>query len=78
MPKPTPVGAPEGREPGMGERQCGLVLEQGPERIERGWWDGRGVARDYYIARARPSHGARLWVFQERQSKRWYLHGVFA
>jgi protein ImuB len=49
---------------------------QGPERIESGWWDGKGVARDYYIACQR--HGARLWVFQERQSKRWYLHGVFA
>jgi protein ImuB len=82
-----------------------VVLEQGPERIESGWWDGKGVARDYYVARqcdpsqcggrkpeptpaGRPqgegqdgpsqSHGARLWVFQERQSKRWYLHGVFA
>jgi len=58
-----------------------LILEQGPERIESGWWDGRGVARDYYIARRTPharSHGAKLWVFQERQSKRWYLHGVFA
>jgi protein ImuB len=55
---------------------------QGPERIESGWWDGKGVARDYYVARqrvgARHSPGARLWVFQERQSKRWYLHGVFA
>jgi protein ImuB len=82
------------------DHQSGLVLEQGPERIESGWWDGRGVARDYYIARqcggrkpeptpaGRPQgegqdgpsqpHGARLWVFQERQSKRWYLHGVFA
>jgi protein ImuB len=49
---------------------------QGPERIESGWWDGKGVARDYYIARE--SQGARLWVFQERQSKRWYVHGVFA
>ena len=92
--------------------RSGLVLEQGPERIESGWWDGRGVARDYYIARqcggrtpeptpaGRPQgegqdgpsqcagrkpepgtrlpQGARLWVFQERQSKRWYLHGVFA
>jgi protein ImuB len=60
----------------------GLVLEQGPERIESGWWDGKGVARDYYIARqtpgARRSQGAKLWVFQERQSKRWYLHGMFA
>jgi protein ImuB len=55
---------------------------QGPERIESGWWDGKGVARDYYIALqssgARQSHGARLWVFQERQSKRWYVHGIFA
>jgi len=54
----------------------GLILEQGPERIESGWWDGQGVARDYYVARRSP--GARLWVFQERQSRRWYLHGVFA
>jgi protein ImuB len=49
---------------------------QGPERIESGWWDGKGVARDYYVAR--PSHGIRLWVFQERHSKRWFVHGVFA
>ena len=60
----------------------GLVLEQGPERIESGWWDGRGVARDYYVARqmsgARQAAGAKLWVFQERQSKRWFLHGMFA
>jgi protein ImuB len=51
-------------------------LLQGPERIESGWWDGKGVARDYYIARQ--TRGARLWVFQERQTGRWYLHGVFA
>jgi protein ImuB len=59
-----------------------LILEQGPERIESGWWDGKGVARDYYVARQAPgtprTRGARLWVFQERQSKRWYLHGMFA
>lgn len=52
-----------------------LILQQGPERIESGWWDGKGVARDYYNARVA---GARLWVFQERHSKRWYLHGLFA
>lgn len=51
-------------------------LLQGPERIESGWWDGKGVARDYYVARH--AQGARLWVFQERGSKRWYVHGVFA
>ena len=63
------------------ERQEGLILEEGPERIESGWWDGKGVARDYYIARvhgARPDHGARWWIFQERQTRNWYLHGVFA
>jgi protein ImuB len=99
-PEPTPAGRPQG-EGQDGPSQCGLVLEQGPERIESGWWDGRGVARDYYIARQgegrmpkqtpvgapegrgpipgpRQIRGARLWVFQERQSKRWYLHGVFA
>jgi protein ImuB len=58
------------------------VLEQGPERIESGWWDGRGVARDYYVARrssgTRRLQGPKLWVFQERRSKRWYVHGVFA
>ena len=57
-------------------RRGHLVLEEGPERIESGWWDGKGVARDYYVARQ--AHGARWWIFQERQTKGWYLHGVFA
>ena len=52
------------------------MLEQGPERIESGWWDGKGIARDYYIVRR--TGGARLWVFQERRTRCWYLHGVFA
>ena len=51
-------------------------IVEGPERIESGWWDGKGIARDYYIVRR--AGGARLWVFQERLSRRWYLHGVFA
>ena len=41
-----------------------LELEQGPERIESGWWDGRDVQRDYYVAR-NPA-GVRLWVFRDR------------
>ena len=28
-----------------------LEFEEGPERIESGWWDGRDVRRDYYVAR---------------------------
>jgi protein ImuB len=52
------------------------LLEEGPERIESGWWDGKDVARDYYIVRQ--AGGARLWIFQERRSRCWYVHGVFA
>ena len=57
-----------------------LVLEEGPECIESGWWDGHDVARDYYIARN--PQGARLWVFRNRRETtagaRWFLHGWFA
>jgi protein ImuB len=54
-----------------------LELLAGPERIESGWWDGRDVARDYFLAR--DGCGARFWVFRERRERGgWYLHGVFA
>ena len=53
-----------------------LSLEQGPRRIETGWWDGAEVTRDYYVAR-HPA-GERYWVFKERQApQRWFLHGLF-
>jgi protein ImuB len=55
---------------------AGSILEQGPERIESGWWDGGDVTRDYYVARQ--ARGARWWVFQQRRTQCWYLHGVFA
>jgi protein ImuB len=76
---PLPLPLPE---PDMRRQQSGLILEEGPERIESGWWDGNGVARDYYVAYqcggGKPTPGVKLWVFQERQSKRWYVHGMFA
>lgn len=50
-----------------------LILLQGPERIDCGWWD-TPVARDYYVAR-HPA-GALYWIFQEQQQ--WFLHGVFS
>ncbi|MCB1845745.1 MAG: DNA polymerase Y family protein, partial [Halioglobus sp.] len=28
-----------------------IRLENGPERIESGWWDDAGIPRDYYVAR---------------------------
>ena len=54
----------------------GLQLLDGPERIESGWWDGRDVARDYYVVR--DLAGAELWVYRERLAPHaWYLHGRF-
>ncbi len=53
-----------------------LVLKAGPERIESGWWDGMEVTRDYYVAQDR--NGAQLWVYRERVSGEWFVHGLFA
>ena len=64
LPKPLPCH--DGR----------LKLTSGPERIESGWWDDSDVARDYYVAEDRS--GAQLWVYCDRTSGEWYVHGVFA
>jgi protein ImuB len=54
-----------------------LTLEPERERIESGWWDGRDVARDYYVACNR--QGARFWIYRELGgARRWLLHGIFA
>jgi protein ImuB len=53
-----------------------LELQSGPERIESGWWDGKDVARDYYVAQGR--NGSKLWVFCDHCSGGWYVHGLFA
>lgn len=53
-----------------------LKLKSGPERIESGWWDGGDVTRDYYVAE--DGSGAQLWVYCDRASGEWYVHGVFA
>jgi protein ImuB len=53
-----------------------LLLKSGPERIESGWWDGMDVARDYYVAQ--DGHGSRLWVYCDRSSGAWFVHGLFA
>lgn len=53
-----------------------LELVGGPERLETGWWDAGGIARDYYVAQ--DERGAKLWIFRERAAEhRWFLHGVF-
>lgn len=58
-------------------RGRGLVLEEGPERIECGGWLDWQVRRDYYIARDQT--GSRLWVYRELDPPaHWFLHGYFA
>ena len=54
-----------------------LQLEEGPERIEGGWWDDRheGVCqRDYWVAR--DGQGRQLWVYRQAD-QRWFIHGLF-
>ncbi|MEH6459353.1 Y-family DNA polymerase [Chitinimonas sp. JJ19] len=53
-----------------------LQLLTRAERIESGWWDGNSVTRDYYQAQG-PS-GRRYWIYQQRSTDSWYLHGLFA
>jgi protein ImuB len=70
LPQPRPLD-------GAGISDGRLVLEEGPCRIESGWWDGEDVARDYYVARS--MRGSRYWVFREcRRPRGWYVHGLFA
>ena len=58
------------------EREWKFELLCGPERIETGWWDGREVTRDYFVAR--DAHGVRLWVYRDRCApQNWYMHGLF-
>ncbi|MDA0680067.1 MAG: DNA polymerase Y family protein [Proteobacteria bacterium] len=56
-----------------------LKLLDGPERLETGWWDGDGIARDYFVACN--ARGAHLWIYRNRGKDRdcrsWYLHGMF-
>lgn len=61
---------------GLRHQNQRLELMAGPERIEAGWWSGNPVGRDYYVART-PA-GARLWIYREHCTRRWFLHGYFA
>jgi protein ImuB len=56
------------------------VLKDGPERIESGWWDGRDVKRDYFVAET--PRGETVWVYRDHRygadDGEWFLHGLFA
>ena len=51
-----------------------LQLLQGPERIEGNWWQ-QAICRDYFIARHH--NGALHWVYRDRLSTNWFVHGTF-
>lgn len=67
--KPLPLrqGRPSHREALTGRGR--------PERLETGWWDGRRVTRDYWIAEG--ESGRHYWIYQDRRSGEWFLHGWF-
>lgn len=59
----------------LGDQVSRLRFRTGPERIETGWWDGYDVARDYFVVRN--DRDETCWVFRDRRTGRWYLHGLF-
>jgi protein ImuB len=77
LPEPLPLAERDALPLLQGEA---LQLLSGPERIEAGWWDGAGVARDYFIAQTRD--GSLVWIFRGRLPSQmgqvnWYLQGRF-
>ena len=56
------------------------ILRDGPERIESGWWDGRDLRRDYFVAET--PDGALMWIYRDHRhgvdDGEWFLHGLYA
>lgn len=76
LPRPIPIGERNNRPFWRGP----LTLLAGPERIESGWWDGRPVQRDYFIATDENDH--LLWLYRERPTEAgsrvgWFIQGRF-
>jgi protein ImuB len=59
----------------LGNERRHVTRSWGPERIETGWWRGRGVRRDYY--RVETQDGHRHWLFRRRSDGQWFWHGNF-
>ena len=75
LPSPVRLSSTAEGGPQSKDRRA-LCLESGPERIEAGWWEGRDISRDYYVASG--SKGEKLWIYRDRCSDRnWFLHGLF-
>ena len=72
--------APEAEPLAAGLEAAPWILRDGPERIESGWWDGRDVRRDYFVAEN--PRGETVWIYRDHRygadDGEWFLHGYFA
>lgn len=84
-PEAITVTAPIPDYPPMNFRHRGglykVVAASGPTRLENEWWIDDARPRDYYIVE--DEKGARYWIFRaghydDPESTRWFLHGLFA
>ena len=84
-PLPIEVAAPIPDYPPMlfkqGRKLHRIKKADGPERIEREWWQDEGEHRDYYALE--DEEGKRFWVYRsghysEKRSWQWFLCGFFA
>ena len=79
LPQPRAISVDEGS-----ERPIQILLEgrlyrvqrsQGPERVCGEWWRSEDFDRDYWVIQI--SQGRRVWVFLDRKTEEWWLHGWF-
>jgi protein ImuB len=76
-PQQLPVQARLGRDDGwlLSSLERGAVLRiLGPYVVSGGWWAQREVHRAYHFAELR--RGDCLWVYSDRQRRRWFCHGA--
>jgi protein ImuB len=80
LPRPQTIEVEPGEGPPMRIRRASRWVKSlrawGPERLQTGEWRGRPIDRDYF--RVVVSTGSRWWIFRDRRSARWFLHGCFA
>jgi protein ImuB len=75
--RPLPLPARPRREPDgwllSGLEQGPVVRIHGPYVVAGGWWDRSAVRREYHFAETQK--GELLWVYYDRDHRRWFLQG---
>jgi len=56
-------------------QDCDVFACIGPERIASEWWRGERGTRDYF--RIQDQAGRWLWIYLERETGRWFVHGLW-